>query len=60
MAQYDWELDQLDMKTTFLYGNLDEEIFMTQFDRGETVHKKYILKSVCAFASSIHPLYDRG
>ena len=48
MAQYDWELDQLDMKTTFLYDNLDEEIFMTQFDRGETVDKKYHFeKCVC-------------
>jgi len=29
-AQYDYELDQLDVKTIFLHGNLEEEIYMTQ------------------------------
>ena len=27
---YDLELDQKDVKTTFLHGNLDEKILMTQ------------------------------
>jgi len=30
VAQYDLELDQLNMKTIFLRGDLDEKIFMTQ------------------------------
>ena len=30
VAQYELDLDQHDMKTTFLYGDLDEKIYMTQ------------------------------
>ena len=29
-AQYSWELQALDVKTAFLYGNLEEEIYMEQ------------------------------
>jgi len=28
-AQYDYELDQLNVKTTFLHSDLEEEIYMT-------------------------------
>jgi len=30
VAHYDLELHQLDVKTTFLNGNLDEDIYMEQ------------------------------
>ena len=29
MEQYNLELDQLNVKTVFLHGDLEEEIFMT-------------------------------
>ncbi|KAG8480138.1 hypothetical protein CXB51_024910 [Gossypium anomalum] len=32
VAQYDFELVQLDVKTAFLHGDLEEEIYMTQPD----------------------------
>ena len=30
MALHNWELEALDVKTAFLYGNLDKEIYMRQ------------------------------
>ena len=35
VAQYDYELDQLDVKTAFLHGDLKEEIYMTQPSTGK-------------------------
>jgi len=29
-AQYDYELNQLDVKTAFLYDDLEKDIYMTQ------------------------------
>ncbi|KAL2235828.1 UNVERIFIED_CONTAM: Retrovirus-related Pol polyprotein from transposon TNT 1-94 [Sesamum indicum] len=30
VAHFDWELKQMDVKTAFLHGNLDEQIYMSQ------------------------------
>ena len=32
VVAYDFEIEQMDVKTTFLHGNLDEEIYMRQLD----------------------------
>ena len=46
-AHYDWEIEQMDVKTAFLYGDLDVEIYMKQ-PEGYTVtgqeHKVLRLK----------------
>jgi len=40
VTQYELELDQFDVKTTFLHDDLDEEIFMTQSMGFKTAGKK--------------------
>ena len=49
--QYDLELEQLDVKTTFLHGNLKETIYMNQpegFEKGEN--------KVCLLKKSLYGL----
>jgi hypothetical protein len=45
VALLDLELEQLDVKTDFLHGDLDEEIYMEQPDRFVQNHsKKYVCR----------------
>ena len=52
-AHYDYEIWQMDVKTTFLNGNLEEEIYMMQ-------QKSFIAKNqehmVCKLKRSIYEL----
>ena len=43
VVQYELELDQLDVKTVFLYGDFEEEIYMSQSMEFKTVGKKYMI-----------------
>ena len=52
-AQYELELDQLDVNTTFLYGDLDEEIFMSQPTGFKIAGKENI---VCKLKKSLYGL----
>ncbi|XP_020272259.1 uncharacterized protein LOC109847442 [Asparagus officinalis] len=51
--QYGLELDQLNVKTTFLYGDLDEKIYMTQSLGFRAVGKE---KLVCMLKKSLYGL----
>ena len=50
VANYDFDLEQLDVKTAFLYGTLDEEIFMAQpegfVEKGKEDQVCLLLKSL--------------
>jgi hypothetical protein len=53
VAHFNWELDQLDVKTAFLYGDLEEEIYMKQpvgFEKGNSE------KVVCLLKKSLYGL----
>ena len=53
IAQYELDLDQLDVKTVFLHGDLDEEIYMSQPMGFKTACKKNI---VCKLNKSLYGL----
>jgi len=53
VAQYELELDQLDIKTVFLYGDLEEEIYMSQPIGLKTVGKENM---VCKLKKSLYRL----
>ena len=43
VAQYELKLDQLDVKTTFLHGDLEEKIYMSQLMGFKTAEKEHIV-----------------
>jgi len=53
VAQYDLNLDQLDVKTTFLHDDLDEEIYMTQPMGFKTADKENM---ICMLKKSLYKL----
>lgn len=53
VALLDLELQQLDVKTAFLHGNLDEEIYMEQLE-GFVQHRNE--KFVCRLKKSLYGL----
>ena len=53
VAQYELDLDQLDMKTAFLHGDLDEEIYMSQPMGFKTAGKENL---ICKLKKSLYEL----
>ena len=53
VAHFDMELHQMDVKTTFLNGDLEEEVYMKQPERFITNGNDYI---VCKLKKSIYGL----
>ena len=53
VAQYDLELHQMDVKTTFLNGNLEGEVYMDQPEGFEIKEKEHM---VCKLKKSIYGL----
>jgi len=53
VAQYELKLDHLDVKTTFLYCDLEEEIYMSQSMGFKTAGKENM---VCKLKKSLYEL----
>ena len=52
-AQFDWELQQFDVKNVFLHGELKEEIYM-DLSLGFNMHLK--VKKVCKLKKALYGL----
>jgi len=51
IAQYELELDQLDVKTVFLNGDLEEQIYMSQLTGFKAAGKENM---VCKLKKSLY------
>ena len=54
VAQYELDLDQLDVKTVFLHGDLDKEIYMSQPMRFKTAGKENM---ICKLKKSLYDAF---
>ena len=54
VAQFNWELEQMDVKTAFLHGKLEETIYMMQPEGFEV--KKKGAELVCLLKKSLYGL----
>jgi len=62
-ATLDLEVEQMDVKTTFLHGNLEEEIYMKQPDgflvEGEEYYVCRLRKSLCGLKQAPRQWYKK-
>ena len=56
-AALDWEVHQIDIKTAYLNGSLDEEIYM---DQPKGFHSTGESGSVCRLVKAIYGLKQAG
>ena len=61
VAHYDLELHQMDVKTTFLNGDIEETIYMVQLENFESKESKHLVcklkKSICGLKQASHQWY---
>lgn len=56
-ARYDWELEQMDVKSAYLNGRLDETIYMRQPPRSAAPGKEHL---VCRLKKTLYGLKQAG
>ena len=63
VAQYDLELHQMDVKTVFLNGNIDEIIYMVQPENFESNDSKQLVcklkRSICGLKQTSRQWYRK-
>src|ERR1700722_10457063 len=56
-AHYDWELHQMDVKSAYLNGDLEEDIYMAQPEGCEAAGQQHL---VCKLSKSLYGLKQAG